>query len=97
MTSRIRRVAVGALSVAALSVPLVAATAGTADAATYHYKSCAQLHKHFKHGVGKAHAKDHTSGTPVRNFKHSTKVYRAVVKYRAGLDRDHDGIACEAH
>jgi hypothetical protein len=43
------------------------------------------------HGVGKRHARDHTSGTPVTNFKRSGKLYRA----NKASDRDKDGIACE--
>jgi Excalibur calcium-binding domain len=42
-------------------------------------------------------AHDKTSGEPVTNFKRSTKLYRLATGYNAGLDRDHDGIACEQH
>lgn len=38
---------------------------------------------------------DHTSGTPVTNFKRSTKLYELAMSYNRGLDRDKDGIACE--
>ena len=51
------------------------------------------MHKTYPHGVGKPHAHDHTSGTPVTNFKHSKALYRA----NKSMDRDGDGIACEAH
>jgi hypothetical protein len=40
-------------------------------------------------------ASDHTSGTPVTNFKRSTKLYKLAMSYNRGLDRDKDGIACE--
>jgi hypothetical protein len=33
------------------------------------------------------------SGTPVTNFKRSTRLYLQ----NRGLDRDKDGIACEKH
>jgi hypothetical protein len=46
-------------------------------------------------GVGKVHAHDQTSGTPVTNFFHSTRLYNLAIHYNKGLDRDHDGIACE--
>jgi hypothetical protein len=37
------------------------------------------------------------TGVPVRNFKHSTRLYRTAMRYNRGLDRDKDGIACEKH
>jgi hypothetical protein len=36
-----------------------------------------------------------TSGTPVTNFKHSTKKYKKAMRHNSDLDRDKDGIACE--
>ena len=65
-----------------------------ADAAVS-YKNCTSFHKTYPHGVGKAQARDKTSGTPVTNFKHSTKVYKLAVRANKDLDRDGDGIACE--
>jgi hypothetical protein len=47
------------------------------------------------HGVGRAGAHDKTSGTPVMNFKRSTRLYREAMKANSRLDRDKDGIACE--
>lgn len=64
-------------------------TAANAQARTF--KNCTAMHKVYKHGVGKRGAHDHTSGTPVTNFKRSNALYRANKK----SDRDHDGIACE--
>ncbi len=61
----------------------------------YKFKNCTALNKVYKHGVGKSNAHDRTSGTPVTNFKHSTKLYKKIIGYRKGLDRDKDGIACE--
>jgi hypothetical protein len=49
------------------------------------------LTEYFKHGIGRAGARDHTSGTPVTNLKRSHRLYRL----NRGLDRDHDGVACE--
>ena len=93
-----RRIAAGLLTLAALALPL-ATTATTADAASYHYSNCTKLHQDFKHGVGKKGAKDHhtKSSKAVTNFKRSTKIYKAAVKYNPDLDRDKDGIACEKH
>lgn len=61
----------------------------------YKFKNCTALNKVYKHGVGKSTARDHTSGTPVTTFKHSTKLYKKIIGYHSGLDRDKDGIACE--
>jgi Excalibur calcium-binding domain len=40
-------------------------------------------------------AHDKTTGTPVTDFKRSTKLYNRAMHHNRGLDRDHDGIACE--
>ncbi len=66
-------------------------------AARYKFKNCTALNKVYKHGVGRNNARDKTSGTPVTNFKHSTKLYKKIIGYSSGLDRDKDGIACEKH
>jgi uncharacterized membrane protein len=95
VTSTPRRLAAAALSAAALAIPL-AGIATTADAApSYHYRNCTELHKDFKHGVGKKGAKDKTSGTRVTTFKVSTTIYNKAFAYHKDLDRDRDGIACE--
>jgi len=59
------------------------------------YKNCSQLNDRYPHGIGKIGARDHTSGTPVTNFKRSSALYAAAMSHNRGLDRDHDGIACE--
>jgi hypothetical protein len=51
----------------------------------------------YPHGVGRFGAHDRTTGVPVRNFKHSNRLYRLAMHYNRGLDRDKDGIACEKH
>src|SRR3954453_24247212 len=33
------------------------------------YKNCRALNNYFKHGIGRVGARDHTTGTPVTNFK----------------------------
>ena len=43
----------------------------------------------------KLHARDKTRGTPVTNFRRSTRLYNIAMSYNRGLDRDRDGIACE--
>jgi excalibur calcium-binding domain-containing protein len=59
------------------------------------YKNCTNLNRKYPHGLGKRFARDKTSGTPVRNFYRSTRLYRIANGWNAGLDRDNDGIACE--
>jgi len=101
VTSPLRRLGVVALSASLLALPL-AATSTSAEAVTAkHYKNCKALNKVYKHGVGKKGARDKTSGTRVKNFKVSTKVYkmnngpRNASTGEYDLDRDNDGIACE--
>jgi hypothetical protein len=59
------------------------------------WKNCTAVNKRYPHGIGKVGAHDKTTGTPVTNFKRSTKLYRVATGYNKGLDRDGDGIACE--
>lgn len=62
------------------------------------FSNCTLMHHQYPHGVGRANAVDHvTSGKPVTNFYRSTTIYNANVKAHPDLDRDHDGVACEAH
>ena len=58
-----------------------------------HYATCAALHRSWPHGVGRASARDRTSGHPVTAFHHSRTLYAA----NASLDTDDDHIACEAN
>jgi Excalibur calcium-binding domain len=59
------------------------------------YSNCTNVHRAYPHGIGRANARDHTSGTPVTTFKRSDRFYRLAMSYNSGLDRDKDGIACE--
>jgi hypothetical protein len=59
------------------------------------WDNCTHYNHKYPHGVGKRHAHDHTSGTPVTNFLHSTRKYRIAMRHNSDLDRDGDGIACE--
>jgi hypothetical protein len=77
-----------------LGAPTGSALAGT-GAMPPLFKNCTNLNKKYPHGVGKAKARDRTTGTPVTNFKRSTKLYKKAMSYNKGLDRDKDGIACE--
>lgn len=75
----------------------VAQAVATSSAIPYLWKNCTHVHTKYRHGVGKLHAHDHTSGTPVTNFYRSTRLYNIAMSYNRGLDRDKDGIACEQH
>ncbi len=59
-----------------------------------HYANCTAMHKHYKHGVGKVGAHDKVRGKtkPVTNFHRSTALYNK----NKSMDRDKDGVACEA-
>ena len=70
-------------------VPVTAQAAGLFD-------NCTALHHRWPHGVGRKHAHDHTSGTPVTTFKHSNRLYKKAMIYNSGLDADKDHVACEA-
>ena len=76
-------------------VILVGGASGVAqaasDAGTITYKNCKALNARYPHGVGRFGARDHTSGTPVTNFRRSNRLYRQ----NKARDHDHDGIACE--
>ena len=59
------------------------------------WANCTVVNRRLPHGVGRANAHDHTSGTPVTNFRHDTALYKAAMRANRSLDRDQDGIACE--
>ena len=82
----------GAMASMVLAPPATANVAGPA-ATTLKYKNCTALRKRHPHGVGKFGAHDRTaSGDPVTNFRRSNRLYRE----NQHLDRDKDGVACEA-
>jgi hypothetical protein len=85
--------ALAVLPIAALA--LVPASPADARIPTL-YKNCHNVNQKYPHGVGLAHAHDRTTGTPpVTTFFRSDRLYRLAMSYNKGLDRDHDGIACE--
>lgn len=88
------RLVAAATLTATLALPLLAVgAAGAADPAWT--KNCTALNKKYPHGIGKATARDRTSGTPVTTFKRSTKLYNVANRANGGLDGDDDGVACE--
>ena len=76
---------------------VAAAAPGLVEKSTskYKFKNCTAMNKVYPHGVGKKGAKDHTSGHKVTTFKRSTALYKKIINFHSGLDRDKDGIACE--
>ncbi|GAB3653676.1 hypothetical protein GCM10027596_04420 [Nocardioides korecus] len=80
----------------AVSLTGVVLVAPSADAATGIYRNCTAMHTRYAHGLGRADARDHTSGRPVTNFRRDTRAYKVAMTKNRGLDRDRDGIACEA-
>jgi hypothetical protein len=90
-----------AIAVAAVAAPTTGAAGqvGSSPAAGSAipplYKNCTALNKKYPHGVGRAKARDKTSGKPVTTFKRSTAIYNTAMSYNKRLDGDKDGVACE--
>jgi hypothetical protein len=82
------------LALVLLAVTLISVTSAFAATPAV-YKNCSALNAKYPHGLGKATAKDKTTGTPVTTFKRSTKLYNLAMSYNKRLDGDKDGIACE--
>jgi hypothetical protein len=86
---------------ASLAIAATLSMAPPADAAPRHFKNCTAMNKVYPHGVGLVGARDHSSSTPVTNFKRSGPLYRANNGPRNqatgeyDLDRDNDHVACE--
>jgi hypothetical protein len=61
------------------------------------YANCTNFHHYYPHGLGRVGARDHVSGTtrPVTTFARNTYAYNVAIRNNAGLDRDHDYVACE--
>jgi hypothetical protein len=85
-----------ALLAVVLASLLLAPTAGAASSVPAPWKNCTAVNHRYHHGIGRVGAHDKTSGDPVTNFKRSTLLYKTAIRNNAGLDRDHDGIACES-
>ena len=83
----------GAALIALATVP-----AATGNASSL-WDNCTRVHTRYPHGLGRAGAHDRTrSGrNRVTNFTRSTRLYRLAMRNNSDLDRDKDGVACEAH
>ena len=92
----------GTRSVVTLACAAGVAAAGflapvAADAQTY-YSNCTALHRDFRHGVAKSYQaalREHrATGYAMAAYgRHARHVYWANA---SSLDRDHDGVDCEA-
>jgi hypothetical protein len=73
--------------------PAVVVTAAPPAPVQQTFANCAAMNQVYPHGVGRAGAIDHTTGTPVMDFLVNNALYAA----NTGRDGDSDGIACEKH
>jgi len=93
---RITVLLAGAVAIALASIVSSASASPRAGSAIpSRWKNCTIVNRKYAHGVGRAGARDKTSGTPVTTFTRSSSLYRTAMRYNRGLDRDKDGIACE--
>jgi hypothetical protein len=90
-----RRKFSGAIAGIIVASPILVLSVPAEAAVPAQWKNCTVVNKRFPHGVGRSNAHDHTSGTPVTNFRRSTPLYNTAMGANRGLDRDKDGIACE--
>lgn len=90
-----RTVGTGFAATALAAGAVAAASPAQASGHRHLYDNCTHFNHKYPHGVGKKHAHDHTSGTPVTTFKRSNKIYERAIRHNSDLDRDKDHIACE--
>jgi Excalibur calcium-binding domain len=83
--------------IAALVAIALGVAASAAARMPLQWRSCGAVNARYPHGLGRVGAHDVTKGDtdPVTNFKRSNALYRTAIGYNRGLDRDHDGVACE--
>jgi hypothetical protein len=89
-------VKVGVWVILAVVVVLVWAPAGAptngptaATRAPLLYKNRTNFNKRYPHGVGKLTARDKASGTPVTNFRRSTRISNTAMRWNRLAERDH--------
>lgn len=90
-----RRYLAGAIACVTIAAPALLVITPADAAVPAKWQNCTTVNKRLPHGVGRANARDKTSGTPVTNFRRDTALYNAAMRANGGLDRDKDGIACE--
>jgi hypothetical protein len=82
-------------SLAVTAPALVFVTQVEASAVPAQWANCTTVNNRLPHGVGRATARDRTSGTPVTTFRRDTRMYDLAMSLNSRLDGDKDGIACE--
>ena len=85
----------GAIACIVMTAPALVIAVPAEAAVPAQWQNCTVVNKRLPHGVGRANARDKTSGTPVTNFRRDTALYNTAARANGGLDRDKDGIACE--
>ncbi|GAB6903658.1 excalibur calcium-binding domain-containing protein [Kineosporia succinea] len=60
------------------------------------YKNCTALHKDYQHGIRKKGGKDVVKGKSKPVPSSLIPIRTALYKVNTKLDRDKDGVACEA-
>jgi hypothetical protein len=82
----------------AITTALVVAVgvAGARSRVPILYSNCSHFNAKYAHGVGRAGARDRTKRSdPVTTFVRSTRIYNIAIRYKRGLDREKDRVACE--
>jgi len=81
------------VAILAAAVALTLPAQADAAAAVHHFKNCTDMHRTYKGGVARRGAHDHRAGGG--HAKYRPHVSTALYTANKGMDRDHDGIACE--
>lgn len=90
-----RKKLAGAIACTIVGAPVLVLVTPADAAVPAQWQNCTVVNNRLPHGVGRANARNHTSGTPVTTFRRDTALYNTAIRANGGLDRDHDGIACE--
>ena len=83
MTRALLTLAAAATAIGVAVLPAQLSTAKASEAAVASatapmaamFRNCTALNRVYPHGVGRYGARDHTSGTPVTNFRRSNRLY----------------------
>jgi hypothetical protein len=94
------RVVASALVLSTVALGIAAVPAEAKAKKPVKFANCTQMHRYFKNGVAKPGAVDRVTNIdryiPVTDMGSSRPAFsKAWYDLNKGLDRDHDGIACE--
>ncbi|SEB60373.1 Excalibur calcium-binding domain-containing protein [Nocardioides exalbidus] len=90
-----RRKFAGAIACITITAPVLVLVTPAEAAVPAQWQNCTVVNNRLPHGVGRANARDRTSGTPVTTFRRDTALYNTAMRANRRLDGDGDGIACE--